>query len=154
MAEQLLGVIADTHGLVRPEVMEALAGCSLIVHAGDIGKPHVLTKLRELAPVIAVRGNVDEHKKVRGEFAQLPFATTIPFAGRRVHIVHRVEDVADDVSADLVVVGHSHKPELRATERGLLLNPGSAGPRRFSLPIACARVVCGVAMSVEPLTLV
>ncbi len=152
MKDSLIGVISDTHGLVRPEVMVALAGCSLIVHAGDIGKPHVLEKLRELAPVIAVRGNVDEHKKVRAEFAALPFATTFSFAGRRVHVVHREEDIADDVSADLIVVGHSHKPELRMTKRGLLVNPGSAGPRRFSLPICCARVVVE-SMCVEPLCL-
>jgi putative phosphoesterase len=132
-------VISDTHGLLRPEAVEALAGVDHILHAGDVGDARILEALRKIAPVTAIRGNVD----VRGACAELPATEAVELGGRLFYLVHSVHDLdVDPVAAGIAVVvsGHTHKAEVRE-ERGVLyLNPGSAGPRRFSLPVTVARV--------------
>jgi putative phosphoesterase len=133
----ILGVISDTHGLLRPEAVDALRGSSLIIHAGDVGAPDILAQLRDIAPVKAVRGNVDT-----GHWAvALPKSLVIDFEGHAVHVRHILDDlmpVPADVSA--VVYGHSHKPSIEDRAGVLYLNPGSAGPRRFRLPVTVARM--------------
>lgn len=134
-----VGVISDTHGLVRPAALAALRGCDLIVHAGDIGGPEVIEELRSVAPLVAVRGNND-----REPWAEdIPDRDTFTAAGARVHVLHDLSDLRLDPVAeriDVVVAGHSHRPRV-AHENGVLyLNPGSAGPRRFELPIALAHL--------------
>jgi putative phosphoesterase len=134
-----IGVISDTHGLLRPEAVRALRGSSLIVHAGDIGTPDVLSALREIAPVVAVRGNND-----RGAWARtLEAHRTLDVAGVRLHVTHDLGELVIDPAADgvdVVVAGHSHRPSSERRGGVLFLNPGSAGPRRFSLPITVARL--------------
>lgn len=138
-----VGVVADTHGLLRPRVTELLTGCDAILHAGDVGEPEVLTALRRIAPVTAVRGNVD----TAGELARLPDRVSgvlgggsADGAGVRYRMVHRGDDVEDSWIAGnaLVVFGHSHRPEIAWRGSCLLLNPGACGPRRFRLPLTLA----------------
>lgn len=125
-----VGVISDTHGLMRPEALRALAGSELIVHAGDIGGPDILAALRAIAPLVVVRGNNDF-----GSWAEvIPEAVDVEVAGRRVHVVHDVADAAR-VKADIIITGHSHQPRNQVVRGTLMFNPGSAGPRRFTLPI-------------------
>ncbi|PYT17818.1 MAG: YfcE family phosphodiesterase [Acidobacteria bacterium] len=135
----LLGVISDTHGLVRPEALRALHGSQLIVHAGDIGGPEVLQTLRSVAPVVAVRGNND-----RGRWADRLKGTEIVQVGDvRLYVLHSIRELDLDPAAAgfrAVISGHSHRPSVEEREGVLYLNPGSAGPRRFSLPIALARL--------------
>jgi putative phosphoesterase len=122
----LVGVISDTHGLLRPEAVAALAGAEHILHAGDVGDARILNELRRIAPVTAIRGNVDLH----GECSLLPPTEAVELDGRLFYLVHSVHDLdIDPVAAqvDVVVSGHS-------------LNPGSAGPRRFRLPVSVALV--------------
>ncbi len=134
-----VGVISDTHGLVRPEAVEALAGSELIIHAGDVGGPEVLEELGRVAPVVAVRGNND-----RGAWAEaLPLYEAVEVNDAFVYVLHDLKelDIAPAAAGFRVVVsGHSHKP-LAEERRGVLyLNPGSAGPRRFKLPVTVARL--------------
>jgi putative phosphoesterase len=132
-------VISDTHGLLRPEAVEALRGSDLIVHAGDVGAPEVLAGLRHLAPVTAVRGNVDTAPWT----AVLPVADVVDAAGSLLYVLHQIEhlDVDPGVAGFAAVIyGHSHKPSAEVRKGVLFLNPGSAGPRRFSLPICVARL--------------
>ena len=137
-----VGVISDTHGLVRPEALRALRGVELIVHAGDIGAPAVLDALRALAPVVAVRGNND-----RGAWARdIPERVTHECGGHRLHLLHDVKELAldrDGADVDVVIAGHSHRPSIVERDGVLFLNPGSAGPRRFSLPISVATLTLG-----------
>jgi putative phosphoesterase len=132
-----IGIISDTHGLLRPEVEVPLAGVAHIIHAGDIGSPDVIAGLERIAPVIAIRGNVDT-----GDWAeQYPETRTITLGGRRIHVVHDIKTLQLDPVAsriDLIVCGHSHKPGIETIRGVLHLNPGSAGPRRFKLPITVA----------------
>lgn len=132
-----IGIISDTHGLLRPEAIEQLAGVDHILHAGDIGGPEVIEGLLRIAPVTAVRGNVD-----RGEWAaSYPHTEFVEFGGQSIYLLHDLGDLdLDPVAAgvDIVVSGHSHRPKIETTDGVLYLNPGSAGPRRFSLPIALA----------------
>jgi putative phosphoesterase len=131
-----VGVIADTHGLLRPRVVELLAGCDRILHAGDVGSTEVLMRLGEIAPVEAVRGNTDTGPETGG----LPPFLTGELDGLPFQMVHRRED-ADLRSLKhlrLVVFGHSHRPELEWRGGCLLLNPGACGQRRFSLPLTLA----------------
>lgn len=132
-----IGIISDTHGLLRPEAAAALAGSDHILHAGDIGRPEVVEGLRRIAPVTAVRGNVD-----RGDWAAaFPETVQVEFGGCILHLLHDRKALAMDPAAagiDVVVSGHSHKPAVERAGPVLFLNPGSAGPRRFSLPIALA----------------
>ena len=132
-------MISDTHGLVRAEALAALAGSELIVHAGDIGTPAVLDALRAIAPVYAVRGNND-----REDWAcAIPHTDVIEAGGALLYLVHDIADLDVDPAAAgfaAVIYGHSHKPLAENREGVLYLNPGSAGPRRFRLPIAVARL--------------
>ena len=132
-----IGVISDTHGLVRPEALRALAGAELIVHAGDIGGPEVLEALRAVAPVVAVRGNND-----RGPWAAtLSETQVVETQGRSLYVLHDLKALDLDPRAagfDAVIAGHSHQPRIDRRDGVLYLNPGSAGPRRFRLPIAVA----------------
>ena len=134
-----VGVISDTHGLVRPEAVEALKGSELIIHAGDVGGPEVLEELGRIAPVVAVRGNND-----RGAWAEaLAGYEAVEVNGAFVYVLHDLKelDIAPAAAGFRVVVsGHSHRP-LAEERRGVLyLNPGSAGPRRFKLPVTVARL--------------
>jgi len=135
----VVGVIADTHGLLRPEAVAALAAVDLIVHAGDIGSAALLEALAAIAPVLAVRGNNDRD----GWAASLPEAVTTEIAGVRLHVIHDLKTLPGDpagLGVDVIISGHSHKPSVEHRSGVLLLNPGSAGPRCFSLPIAVARL--------------
>ncbi len=140
----LVGVISDTHGLLRPEAVTALAGAEHILHAGDVGDARILDALREIAPVTAIRGNVDQW----GECAELPATDVVELDRRLFYLVHSVTDldinpVVAGVAA--VVSGHSHKPSVEVRDGVLYLNPGSAGPRRFNLPVTIAFVTVGEA---------
>lgn len=134
-----IGLISDTHGLMREEALRALRGSDLILHAGDVGKPEILEALKALAPVIVVRGNIDA-----GDWANALPATAVAETGAAsFYILHDLKQLDLDPKAagfDVVVSGHTHKPEY--TKRGgvLYLNPGSAGPRRFDLPVTIARL--------------
>ncbi len=134
-----IGVISDTHGLVRPEALRALAGSDLIVHAGDVGAPEVLAALRAVAPVVAVRGNND-----RGAWAAaLAETEVVERGGRSLYVLHDVKTLDLDPRAagfDAVIAGHSHQPRVERRDGVLYLNPGSAGPRRFRLPVSVARL--------------
>jgi putative phosphoesterase len=138
----ILGLISDTHGLLRPEAVRALEGCELIVHAGDVGKPEILDELQAIAPVVAVRGNID-----KGEWAsRLPLTAVVEAKSARIYVIHDVHDLDIDPAAAgfaIVVSGHSHKASREERSGVLYLNPGSAGPRRFQLPITLARVDLG-----------
>ena len=130
-------MISDTHGLVRPQALAALAGAELIIHAGDVGAPEVLAALRRLAPVVAVRGNND-----RGAWARkLPAAATVEVGGLKLHVLHILRELALDPAAAgvrAVISGHSHRPSTEERGGVLYLNPGRAGPRRFRLPVSVA----------------
>jgi uncharacterized protein len=134
-----VGLISDTHGLLRAEALEALRGCELIIHAGDVGKPEIIEALEELAPVVAVRGNVDT-----GDWAKALPTTAVAEAGSaKIYVLHDVNDLDLDPAAahfQVVVSGHSHKFGRREAGGVLYINPGSAGPRRFRLPITLARL--------------
>ncbi|MGH7333012.1 MAG: metallophosphoesterase family protein [Candidatus Rokuibacteriota bacterium] len=139
MPERLVGVIADTHGLLRPEAVAALTGCQLIIHAGDIGTPEVLARLREVAPIVAVRGNNDRDAWAR----TLPDTDVAEVDGQYLYVLHDVKELDLDPRASgfrAVITGHSHRPRIEEQNGVLFLNPGSAGPRRFTLPITLARV--------------
>ena len=134
-----LGIISDTHGLVRPAACDALRGSHLIVHAGDVGSPQVLHELGTIAPVVAVRGNID-----RDEWATaLSQTRVIETLETRIYVLHDRNKLSLDPAAagfDVVICGHSHKPSVEEREGVLHLNPGSAGPRRFRLPVCVARL--------------
>jgi putative phosphoesterase len=135
----LVGVISDTHGLMRPQALDALAGSDLIIHAGDVGRPEVLDALRVLAPVHAVRGNVD-----KGSWAaRLPMTELVEAGRHLLYVLHIIEELDLDpptAGFSVVIFGHSHKPSIETRDGVLWLNPGSAGPRRFDLPVSVARV--------------
>jgi putative phosphoesterase len=135
----LVGVISDTHGLLRPQAIEALRGSDLIIHAGDVGTPDLLDPLRALAPLRVVRGNVDT-----GAWARLlPMTESIEVGEVKFHMLHDIAQLDCDPAAAgfaAVVFGHSHRPLIETRDGVLYLNPGSAGPRRFDLPISLARV--------------
>ncbi|HEY2749383.1 MAG TPA: metallophosphoesterase family protein [Polyangia bacterium] len=137
-----VGVISDTHGLVRPEALAALAGSELIVHAGDVGGPEVLDALAAIAPVRAVRGNND-----KGAWAaRLPQSELIEVGAHGLYVIHDVKELDLDPAAAgfaAVIAGHSHRPRNDIIDGVLYFNPGSAGPRRFSLPISIGRIDAG-----------
>lgn len=131
-----IGVVSDTHGLVRPELLAALAGVSHVIHAGDVGSPEVLAALGQIAPVTAVRGNND-----RGPWARaLPETCTVTLHGVRIHVIHDRKELGEVPDVAVVVAGHSHRPGAAEHDGVLFLNPGSAGPRRFTLPVTMARL--------------
>ncbi len=138
MTEHLVGVISDTHGVLRPQAALALRGVDLIIHAGDIGHPRVLAALEEIAPVQAVRGNTD-----RGEWARrLPLSRLLEVGGARLYVLHELQAL-DQTSRprprfQAVIYGHSHQPRVERQDGVLYLNPGSAGPRRFTFPVTLA----------------
>ena len=138
----LIGVISDTHNLLRPEALAVLKRSDLILHAGDVCRPEVLEELGRIAPVVAVRGNND-----RGAWARrLPVSRTVEVGGFRIHVLHDLKDLDVDPRAEgfhAVVSGHSHCPRAERKDGVLFLNPGSAGPRRFTLPVAVARLSVG-----------
>jgi putative phosphoesterase len=134
-----IGIISDTHGLLRPEALAALAGVELILHGGDVGHPDVLAGLRAIAPTVAIRGNVD----VEPWAQTLPPTELVTHAGVTCYLVHRLTDLDIDPRAtgvQVVVYGHSHQPTLEWRGDVLFLNPGSAGPKRFRLPTTVARI--------------
>ena len=135
----LIGVVSDTHGLLRPELLAALAGVEHILHAGDVGDPDILTALARIAPITAIRGNVD----IDGPCALLPATEAIELSDSLIYMVHAREDLDLSPHAagiEAVIYGHSHKPCIEHRQGVLHLNPGSAGPRRFNLPITYALV--------------
>ena len=133
--DTVIGVISDTHGLLRPEAVEALRGVSHILHAGDVGREGVLDALRALAPVTAIRGNVDTAPWADA----LPGRCRLTLGGMDILMVHDVADAGPDgAGADVVIFGHSHKPVVERRGGQLWLNPGAAGPRRFRLPVTLA----------------
>jgi hypothetical protein len=133
-------VISDTHGLLRAEATTFLRGCDRILHAGDIGAPEILERLAELAPLTAVRGNNDTQPWA----ASLPASAQLQLAGVRLHLIHDLAELSIDPPApavQIVVCGHSHQPSLRERDGVIYLNPGSAGPRRFRLPVSVAEIL-------------
>jgi putative phosphoesterase len=135
----IIGVISDTHGLLRPEALAALAGVDHILHAGDVGDPAILHTLRALAPLTAIRGNVD----TSGPCADLPATDAVELAGCLFYLVHSIDDLDLHPAAahiGAVIYGHSHHARIDHHKGVLYLNPGSAGPRRFSLPITLAKI--------------
>jgi putative phosphoesterase len=136
---QHIGVISDTHGLLRPQAVAALRGCPVIIHAGDVGRPEILVELRRIAPVFAVRGNVD-----MGPWAmQLPETETVEVEDCRLYVLHDLNALDRDpctAGFRAVITGHSHQPRIETKNGVLYFNPGSAGPRRFSLPVSVGRL--------------
>lgn len=135
-----VGVISDTHGLLRPEALAALQGSDFIIHAGDIGDPAILTKLSEIAPITAVRGNVDH-----GTWAQkIPATNVLEVKGVLIYVLHILQnlDLKPEAAGFAVVVsGHSHVPKQESKNGVLYFNPGSAGPKRFHLPVSWGKLV-------------
>jgi len=137
-----IGLISDTHGLMRPEALAALAGVAHIVHAGDIGSADVLSQLGKIAPVTAVRGNNDKDAWAK----RIAETEVLEIEGRRLYVLHDLNELdLDPAAADfsVVVTGHSHKPAVITKDRVLFVNPGSAGPRRFKLPITVGTLEIG-----------
>jgi len=136
---QLIGLISDTHGLVRPQALQALEGVDLIIHAGDIGTPEVVDALRRIAPVVAIKGNND-----RGSWAKsLPDTKLVKISAAKLYVIHNLKELDCDPVArgiQVVISGHSHKPSVVHRDGVLYVNPGSAGPRRFKLPVAVAKL--------------
>ncbi len=134
-----IGVISDTHGLLRAEALEALKGSDHIIHGGDVGSAEVLAALRAIAPVTAVRGNNDRANWTDG----LPTAVTLDLAGVRIYVLHDLMDLDFDLHESkvrAVISGHSHRPKVEHRDGILFFNPGAAGPRRFKLPVTVGRI--------------
>jgi len=133
----IIGVISDTHGLLRPEALAALRGCHHILHAGDIGSPEVLAGLEQVAPVYAIRGNVDLEAWAQA----IPVTRTVELGGRSFYLIHnRAELKKAPARVSAVVFGHSHQPLIENLGEVMYFNPGSAGPRRFKLPVSVGRI--------------
>jgi len=143
-----VGIISDTHGLLRPQAIAALQHSDLILHAGDIGSPEILEELRTIAPIVAVRGNND-----REDWANsLPIQEQITIEGISLQMLHIAQDLVlqPGTMTHIVVSGHSHKPAIVELNDRLYINPGSAGPRRFKLPVAIAQLhINGTAAQAE-----
>jgi hypothetical protein len=149
----LVGIISDTHGLLRPQALAALSGSDLILHAGDIGSPAILERLCAIAPVTAVRGNVDTDPWA----LELPLTQSISVAGRVIYMIHDRSQLALHPAPNgvaIVVFGHSHRALTETRDGVLYLNPGSAGPRRFRLPVTLVRLriaACRIEPEIVPL---
>jgi len=138
----MIGVISDTHGLLRPAAIEALRGVEHILHAGDVGDASILDSLRNLAPVTAIRGNID----VGGPCSHLPATEVVTLHGHTFYMLHDRQALGLDPAAagfSAVISGHSHKPLIEWRHGVLYMNPGSAGPRRFSLPVSVGLLTIG-----------
>jgi len=135
----IIGVISDTHGLLRPEAMAALRGSQHIIHAGDIGNPQILGRLSEIAPVTAVRGNIDH-----GAWTQkIPATNVLEIGELSIYVLHSLQELdlkPEAAKFAAVIYGHSHVPKQEVTNGVLYFNPGSAGPRRFKLPVSVGRL--------------
>ncbi len=132
-----VGVISDTHGLLRPEALLALRGVHLIIHAGDVGAPEILTQLKAIAPVFAVRGNVDTQPWA----LKLPMTNVVQASGASLYVLHNLRDLdlkPEESGFDAVITGHTHQADQHELAGVFYLNPGSAGPRRFQLPVTLA----------------
>lgn len=137
--QKVIGLISDTHGLIRPQALAALKGVDLIIHAGDIGKPEVLQSLKAIAPLVAIKGNVDKNGWVKS----LPETKALKIGAARLYVIHNVKELDFAPAArgfQVVISGHSHKPSVVRRDGVLFVNPGSAGPRRFKLPVSVARL--------------
>jgi putative phosphoesterase len=137
---QNIGVISNTHGLLRPQAVTALLGASLIIHAGDVGHADILGSLRQIAPVVAVRGNIDKQPWT----ADLPETEIVQVEGRVLYVLHNLDDLDLDpptAGFHAVITGHTHQPKIETIGGVLYFNPGSAGPRRFTLPICVGRLI-------------
>ena len=138
----ILGVISDTHGLLRPQALELLHGSDHILHAGDVGDPEILTRLATIAPVTAVRGNID-----KGPWAKkLPLTEVFQAADLSIYLLHKITDLdlkPEAAGFAAVVYGHSHVPKIETRNGVLYFNPGSAGPRRFKLPVTLGKLILG-----------
>lgn len=138
----VIGVISDTHGLLRPEALTALQGSDYIIHAGDIGDSEILDKLASIAPVMAVRGNVD-----REAWAQkIPLTTVLETSGVSIYVLHNLQELdlkPEAAGFAAVIYGHSHIPRQETKNGVLYFNPGSAGPKRFKLPVSVGRLIVG-----------
>jgi uncharacterized protein len=136
---RVVGLISDTHGLVRPEALKALQGVDLVIHAGDIGKPEVLDALKAISPLVAIKGNNDI-----GPWAKpLPDTQLVQAADTKLFVIHNVKELNCDPAVEgynVVISGHSHKPSILTRDGVLFVNPGSAGPRRFKLPVAVGKL--------------
>ena len=135
----LIGVISDTHGLLRPEALSALQGSERIIHAGDIGRPEILKRLSEIAPVTAVRGNVDRESWARN----IPETNVLEVNGISIYVLHILESLdlkPEFAGISAVIYGHSHVPKQQTKNGVLYFNPGSAGPRRFKLPVTIGKL--------------
>jgi putative phosphoesterase len=140
MSNHSIGVISDTHGLMRAEALEALKGSKLILHAGDIGSADILSELKRIAPVVAVRGNTDRSPWAMG----LPWRDVVEIEGKLVYLLHDLGDLDLDPAAagfSAVVSGHSHQPVVETRENVLFMNPGSAGPKRFRCPVSVGHLI-------------
>jgi hypothetical protein len=150
-----IGILSDTHGLLRPQAIEVLRGCEHILHAGDVGDAAILEPLRGIAPVTAIRGNVDQ----AGACAALPATEAVLLAGHWFYLLHNLDDLdlhPQAAGMAAVIYGHTHRPEISRRNGVLFLNPGSAGPRRFSLPVSVAIVnatATGLDAEIVPLLL-
>ena len=148
----MIGVISDTHGLLRPEALDALRGASHILHAGDVGDITILDHLRAIAPVTAIRGNID----TSGPTAQLPATEALELDGHLIYMLHAIADLdlkPEAAGISVVIYGHSHKPSTNIHKGVLYLNPGSAGPRRFRLPVTVAHLYLDATPRAEIITL-
>ena len=137
---QRIGLIADTHGLLRPEALAALADSDLLIHAGDIGKPEVVAALKKIAPLVAIKGNNDTDSWAR----HLPETKKITLGALKLYVIHNVKELSFDPAArgfGVVISGHSHKPMIQTKDNVLFVNPGSAGPQRFKLPICVGKLL-------------
>ncbi len=135
----MIGLISDTHGLVRPQALDALRGVDLLIHAGDIGKAEVLDALKRIAPLHAIKGNNDRGAWVK----RLPDTMILTVGGVKVYLIHDVHELSFEPSKHgiaVVISGHSHKPSIVERDGVLFVNPGSAGPRRFKLPVAVGKL--------------
>ena len=153
LRRQRVGLISDTHGLLRPEAVRALQGCDRIIHAGDIGDEEVLAALRHVAPVTAVRGNVDREAWAEN----LPGTESVQIGQILVYVIHDLDALGlapEAAGIRVVVSGHSHRPSIRERKGVLFVNPGSAGPRRFRLPVSLGLLeVQGAAVQAETMAL-
>ena len=133
-----IGVISDTHGLLRPEAEKYLQGNDVIIHAGDIGKFEIIKKLRKIATIYAIRGNVDNEKWAN----EFPDTLELEILNKKIFIIHNIKEVnaSNEKKYDIIISGHSHKPLIKKKNGILYLNPGSAGKRRFRLPVSIAQI--------------